>query len=345
MTIRQNDPASGWLGSLFTGFTALYIMLMLLYLLARFALPAGTWWIDFLHNLAWYYFLPVILLLPLALLLRRRLLSLWLVIIAVAGLLWAGPALLPPLSTPDASGYTARFITMNVKPYNEELPDVAQWLAGSNADIIALQEVTPQGQQELIALLSPVYPNHQSTIEDDRGPMIFSRFPVTDGELLPDMGEGERMRALVEVNGQSLAVYSVHLDMPANNVQRDLPLPSPLAQYDESQRNEQIRDLIQRARAETIPVIMAGDFNTAETSPIYGTLDAVLVDAYRQSSWGTGATWPAGQFEGIPPWVPRIVRLDYIWTSNDIRPMRALLGPRIGSDHLPVIAQLQLPAR
>jgi endonuclease/exonuclease/phosphatase (EEP) superfamily protein YafD len=52
---------------------------------------------------------------------------------------------------------------------------------------------------------------------------------------------------------------------------------------------------------------------------------------------GFGASWPA-LFTGIPP----LVRIDYIWHSDEFRAISVKQGPDIGSDHLPLYATLDI---
>jgi endonuclease/exonuclease/phosphatase (EEP) superfamily protein YafD len=47
---------------------------------------------------------------------------------------------------------------------------------------------------------------------------------------------------------------------------------------------------------------------------------------------GLAPTWPAN---GI--WPYPLVRLDYVWHSEGLQALSAELGPRLGSDHLPLI--------
>jgi endonuclease/exonuclease/phosphatase (EEP) superfamily protein YafD len=40
--------------------------------------------------------------------------------------------------------------------------------------------------------------------------------------------------------------------------------------------------------------------------------------------------------------MPPLVRIDYVWHSDDFHAVEAALGPYLGSDHLPVTAALAL---
>jgi endonuclease/exonuclease/phosphatase family metal-dependent hydrolase len=99
------------------------------------------------------------------------------------------------------------------------------------------------------------------------------------------------------------------------------------------------------------PVILTGDLNTTPDSPPYDTLtgkgtqtDAVYFDAYRHSAQkpqGPDSTWNG--FEAIVPHR----RIDFVFTTKTVtvERFRTLDDNRDGrfpSDHLPVIAELEL---
>jgi endonuclease/exonuclease/phosphatase (EEP) superfamily protein YafD len=126
--------------------------------------------------------------------------------------------------------------------------------------------------------------------------------------------------------------------MPLNENEGDFLL----SRYDESRRNQQIDELLRFVQGETLPILLAGDFNMSEWSPVYNQIDSFLDDAYRQSSWGIGATWPAGASEELPDFLPPLLRLDYFWHSAGIEPLSTTLGLPLGSDHLPIVLDFVL---
>ncbi|MCZ2094787.1 MAG: hypothetical protein LC121_00665 [Anaerolineae bacterium] len=73
-----------------------------------------------------------------------------------------------------------------------------------------------------------------------------------------------------------------------------------------------------------------------------GDLAAVMRDSFREAGYGLGTSWPAAQAFGIPPLIPPLVRIDYIWHSDEFRTLAAAQGPYLGSDHLPLYATLAL---
>lgn len=85
------------------------------------------------------------------------------------------------------------------------------------------------------------------------------------------------------------------------------------------------------------PVIMAGDFNAAPWSPIIQRLfdDGVMTAASR----GHGLT---GTWTSRLPMVGLVI--DHVFTSHDVSTRSYVVGADLGSDHLPVVADVMLPA-
>lgn len=316
----------------------LYVLALGLYLLLHAAglNPEEHWLLGLLHNGAPKAFVPLLVILPLGILLRSgQLVGLTLVLLTV-GAAWIGPRFFPRPAPPFAA-QSYSLITLNVYPYNPRLEDVAQWLLAQSADLVFLQEVPPDALEAALAPVAAAYPYRIDEFAA-AGDLLFSRFPLRDatGLLLEDQPQ---VRAIAEIDGREVALYSVHLLMPLREKPHiALPLlPDLLLRYDESARNRQIRQLIAHLEEEPLPFIAAGDFNMADTSPIYAELAARWVDAYATVQAGLGPTWPGGASEELPDVLPPLVRLDYVWLGDALEPLQAEVGPHLGSDHLPVL--------
>lgn len=310
---------------------ALYALLVLLYLLLRFAFTIDWQWLALLHNTAPYLLAPVVVGLVLALLLRARRLSAAYMLLTLVVALWIGLPLLPPLTGADAAGTPLTLVTFNVSPENDALPAALDWLRAQNADVVLLQEM---GAADVTALAQ----QYEYAVQNEAG-ALFSRYRIVEESVFL-LGERSQQRLLLDVAGQSVVLYNVHLAMPLNDNEGE-PL---LLRYDETRRNQQIVELLAMAQEETLPLLIGGDFNMSEYSPVYASLAAHLTDSYRAASWGIGATWPAGASEELTSFLPRLFRLDYVWHSDEWRALDAIVGPALGSDHLPLKVSLDLRA-
>ena len=83
------------------------------------------------------------------------------------------------------------------------------------------------------------------------------------------------------------------------------------------------------------PELVGGDLNTPTDSLLLDPLRARFAFAFERAGWGYGYTRPTAL-----PWT----RIDHILASPQWVVTRCWVGPDLGSDHLPVIAEVVLPA-
>ena len=320
--------------SLLQGLLSAYALLMFVYLGLRWMIQPDWLLLGLLHTGSVYLYLPILIGSLVALLLRALRLSAIYLLLLVIGALWLFPRWMPALTPDQEAGIPLRMVTFNVFPANPTLDQVQEWILAEDADLVLLQEVAAP-----LADLVETYP-YQNSEYLGSGNAVFSRLPILENEEFALAGVLQQ-RLMLDVAGRNLVVYNVHLMMPLNT-DESLPL---LLRYDERVRNQQIRDLLGRVQQEVDPVIVSGDFNMSEYSPIYQTLSAVLSDAYRTVSWGMGHTWPGGASEELGDFLPPLFRLDYVWYRGAIRARTVQIGERLGSDHLPLSLEMVLYSR
>ncbi|MEO1287738.1 MAG: endonuclease/exonuclease/phosphatase family protein [Chloroflexota bacterium] len=327
------SPLRRWVESILVW----YSLFMVLFLLFRFVLQSTWRFILFLNNLAPYLFGLAVVGLVISLLLRRRRLSGVYVLVTLIGALWIGSALLPPL-TPlamaDASA-SIKLVTINVYPNNDDLGEMVDWLDARNPQVIALQDL-PEDRTAL-ADLNDTHP-HIASQEGRATRAIYSQFPILESSDV-QLAHSTAQRVVLDVNEQAVVIYNVHLFMPLN----DRDAQWTILRYDEKRRNEDVAQLLGNIANETEMVIVTGDLNLTEWSPVYNQLTEQLTDAYRRSSWGIGATWPADASEDFGAGYPRLFRIDYVLFTEPIEVVSSIVGSSVGSDHLPLIVELVIP--
>jgi vancomycin resistance protein VanJ len=311
------------------------------------------WWLAFLNNFMPLYFAPLLIIVPLMLLYRLRRLLLLSLVLSLVGVLWFGSWFLPRFPAP-ATGPTLRVLTFNAWGGNQQLDRVEAWLRQMHADIVLLQEIPESYARNGLSTLKDIYPYQftQATPQHWWGNVTLSRFPFIETDR-PDMEDNEmpvRQRVVINFQGQPVAIYNVHLVFPARKVPRLASLAKKLGNpflamalsYDSTQRDSQIADLRALLDKETYPFLVAGDFNMSDQTQIYRTLAARMSDSFREAGWGFGWSWPVASEAGLPAYVPPLIRIDYIWHSEQWRAVTAAQGPELGSDHLPLYATLEL---
>ncbi len=288
------------------------------------------------------------MLIPLLVAAGARRMAVRLLPLLVVGALLYGPLWLPRGVVSAADDHTLKVVTFNVLILTENFDRMEAWLRATGADIVLLQETGGLETAQVIEAMRDVYP-HAVDLEGTTV-MALSRYPVTAMNLV-DLGEWFIDRFVLDVNGEGLAVYNVHMTMPQLNEDRFAFVPSNgmlqlVLRYDETYRNQLSRRLLAILAEENLPYIVAGDFNTSDQAIIYAEMAAVLNDSYRETNTGLGATWPASTGDDpLPAFIPPMLRIDYVWHSDGLRALSTEIGPDLGSDHLPVVATLALASR
>ncbi|MFB6805684.1 endonuclease/exonuclease/phosphatase family protein [Streptomyces sp. NPDC056387] len=208
----------------------------------------------------------------------------------------------------------------NVGDENPDPVGTARALAGTRADLLALEELTPAAAPAYAAVLAPQYPYHavQGTVG------LWSKHPLA--QVMPvdirptGVGEGwnRGLRATARTPRGDVAVYVAHL--PSVRL-------GPAHGFDSVRRDESARLLGAAIAAEPAgPLILLGDLN--------GTVDdrglAPIVSRLERPSRDFAFSWPAS----LP-----LARIDQVLTrSATVTRLRTL--PATGSDHLPVAARI-----
>lgn len=154
------------------------------------------------------------------------------------------------------------------------------------------------------------------------GTAILSDFPILEwrNTLLPRTGNKEQrglLEALINVRGVPLRVYNTHVqhNSQAERQARATAILDVIGVPDES-------------------VVLLGDLNARPDTPEIATLTDRLVDAWVEAGVGDGYTFSAAN--------PR-ARIDYVLYSDDVVARTAAVLSTDASDHLPVVAEHDLP--
>ncbi|MFF8410790.1 endonuclease/exonuclease/phosphatase family protein [Streptomyces omiyaensis] len=262
---------------------------------------------------------PAAALLLLCAALRRARTALVVLLVPVA--VWAvsfGPLLLP---APPPGPRELTVAQHNVADDNADPAGTARALAGSGADLIALQELVDPALAVYRRELASRYPHHSV-----RGTVgLWSRHPLTGARALDikpaDVTEPWRraLRAEVRTPYGEVAAYVVHL--PSVRLG-----PGGLASARRDESAARLGRILAAERSGR--VILAGDLN--------GTLDdrglAPLTSRLAAPGRGLALSYPAA----LP-----VARIDQVLARGGRLPsIRAL--PGTGSDHLPVLARVAL---
>ncbi|MBI3966264.1 MAG: endonuclease/exonuclease/phosphatase family protein, partial [Chloroflexi bacterium] len=216
-------------------------------------------------------------------------------------------------------------------------------------DVLALQELHHEQADVLRRRFAQRYPYFELDPELDGpgGIGIMSKLPLRDFEPFRLSNAGNfSQRATLEIGGRRVELYNIHLTAPRLRWRGGarLPLKFPTG-YDDDARAVEVEALVRRLGAAPRPLLVFGDFNAPDQSPMYLRLSERLVDSHRAVGWGFGNTFPTSMRLGAADVPFPILRLDYVFHSSDIQTAGVHLGAGAGSDHLSLIADLALPRR
>jgi vancomycin resistance protein VanJ len=287
--------------------------------------------------------MPALLLFPLCFVLRRWWLSAILIVPFLAFMIVYLPFFLPRPITIPADAPLLRLLTYNLHAEQLLVNEMANVIRDSNADIVALQEMSPNASALFDKQLADIYPYRALYPAPDGAPYhgrgLLSRYPITESKAWPvEYPIPVRlMRAVVDMNGTPITIYNFHA-----------PPSYPIygQGFDIHPRGQQIKDVLALIAQESGAMLFMGDFNTNDTDVNYPHIIAQLQDTYREVGWGmgfTGPDWSHPQSQEGLPFIPIHQRMDYIFHNRFFLPVQAQVWSTSGgSDHRPVFAVLAL---
>jgi endonuclease/exonuclease/phosphatase (EEP) superfamily protein YafD len=252
-------------------------------------------------------------------------------VILYGGLLWPRGEI-----AQAGDGFTFTAATYNMFSSFSDPDEVIKTIESLNADIIGFEELRSTHAAAIEEHFADDYPYMViSPTETAFGVGLISRFPIVDQQIdLPVEPYGQHIRAMLDINGTEVVVYVAHPNPPKNFF-------SPLS-YDDTRRGRQLGSLRDHLRQESGPVLVLCDCNMTDQSDDYRAMDDLLDDSFREAGARMGFTFPA-RIGVTKRFLPYLVRIDYIWHSDQFVALNAHVGDDSGtSDHRPVIAELSL---
>jgi endonuclease/exonuclease/phosphatase family metal-dependent hydrolase len=218
-------------------------------------------------------------------------------------------------------------------PGKTDIAAIVRTIKNADPDIIALQEVDVNtvrtGKVDQAAVLAEMLKMNYffaKAIDHDGGQYgvaILSKYPISETQIhrlttLPGTGGEPRVMATSKItlqNGSEIRFAATHLD----------------AQQDSANREKQIAEINAIATSESLPLIIAGDFNAQPGSSVINQMDKV----FRRTCQSCEPTFPVLK--------PKIA-IDFIGhtPSSKFKVLsHAVIPEHYASDHLPVLATLE----
>jgi endonuclease/exonuclease/phosphatase family metal-dependent hydrolase len=299
---------------------------------------SDRWWpaTVFLFGPRWVLLLPLAVLLPAAIVLRRSLLapllaSAAILLVPVMGLRIGWRSWLETNDAPTA----LRVVTLNAGGSDALALELPSLLERWRADILAVQECGEAVQAAVTRLTG--WHGHV-----DEQLCLLSRYPTRDvsgirwNDLAAAEEEGiggstQAMKSVIETPQGPVRVVNLHLETPRKGFERALQLGVRRISENTTLRAVESRRTREWVGKAERSLIIVGDFNMPVEGAIYRRDWSEFRNAFSDAGVGFGATRDNG-------WIQ--VRIDHVLTGQAWRARRTVVGPVTGVDHRPVIADL-----
>ncbi|MEU9306562.1 endonuclease/exonuclease/phosphatase family protein [Streptomyces sp. NPDC048256] len=219
------------------------------------------------------------------------------------------------------SGGDLTVATHNVNADNPDPAGTARDVAASEADVLALEELTATAVPVYEKALAATYKYH--SVQGTVG--LWSRYPLSAVKPVDiKLGWTRAMRATVTAPEGQVAVYVAHLPSVRVKLQ---------AGFTARQRDKSADALGEAIADEKLTrVVLLGDLNGTMNDRSLNAVTSQMRSTQGAAGSGFGFSWPAS----FP-----MARIDQIMVKG-VEPVTSWTLPQTGSDHLPVAARVKV---
>lgn len=228
-----------------------------------------------------------------------------------------------PAAEVGASGPEITVLHANVLKSNGNAERFLRLVDDLEPDIIVMQEVTP-AWLESVEALGNSYPHRVAEgREGSFGIALYARVPL-DATAVLEAGPTGTLEIVTtaRIGEQSLHIVATH------------PVP-PIGNANFGARNLQLDAAARLLARLPSPKMLVGDLNISMWANHYRKLEADSGLRNARRGFGIVPTWPVF-------FPPGFIPIDHVLVSADIDVLSFETGPRVGSDHLPVVARLRV---
>ena len=342
--------------------------------------PSTLWPVGFLTLTAFYFFLVLIAFIFFWLFIKpvRALISIVVILLAYKPLSNLIPYRLPHEFNKPKAENALRVMTWNVAQFNimedKQHPEVKSHMLNIineyQPDIACFQEMVAEdstvkdhghvdGFLEKLNFKNYLY---SYNIKEDFwgyahfGIIIFSKYPIINKQTIsfyPNDYNSIFQYADIVKGADTIRVFNVHLQSLRFSKENLKYIDKPSIE-DETMALKESKNIIakfkkgflkretqaNRIRAEMdkspYPIIVTGDFNDVPNSYAYHTIGGDMKNSFVEKGSGLGRT-----FSGISP----VLRIDNIFVDKKMEVLQFDRVKKKLSDHFPIIADMQMPAR
>ncbi len=255
----------------------------------------------------------------------------------------------------ELMSYNVRLFDIYNKDFNEALKTknkILEFIRFKNPDILCIQEFYRQDNTSRFVTRDSIFNSLQTTYYHEKcsfnphgsqyfGIALFSKLPiVSKGEVRINKTDESSFNYCIYVDvlhaTDTLRIYNVHLQsiklydeyfaLKKEKMTGQNAVSNSYKKLSSAfiKRSNQAQIILNHIKTSPYPSIVAGDFNDTPMSYTYNLFNRNLIDAYRNTSFGIGATYlgklPAG-------------RIDYIFHSKELKSNNFVIDNNSLSDH------------
>ena len=223
--------------------------------------------------------------------------------------------------TAEARGQdSVRLVHVNINKYNRDLESALEFFRETDPDVLVIVEAN----ERLATALEPLKDRLPHAFVETRGRFgvaLLSRYPMAARSVY-FTPHNPSVVAVIDTPHGPLRIVGTHPRSPASARRAH-------------RRDAQLGVIASFVRAGTEPTVLLGDLNTTPWGHAFRAL--AEESELRDTSRGVGFqwSWPASFW-------PLAIPIDHALVSADVRLLDRRMGPSIGSDHLPLVLDIEL---
>lgn len=250
-----------------------------------------------------------------------------------------------------------KFITLNVLHGGELIADIIDFLKKENPDVVVLQEVNNATDRDLpenlrtVQMFQEHFPDYHLAYEpallvryksgsSPHGAAILSRFPILESRLTYLSNSYTELDNPLPGPDPDYSVYPKYMQTAVIETQPRLTVSSIHGIWDyhgdDTPARLRMSEIILRELDSSSPVVFAGDFNVKPNTKTVG----LLTEKYN-SVFGDSLTTTFNMKRKDSPGYATAA-VDMIFVSHDIKVLNKDCPDVDVSDHLPLIATLEI---
>jgi endonuclease/exonuclease/phosphatase (EEP) superfamily protein YafD len=218
-----------------------------------------------------------------------------------------------------------RVCMINVLKRNDDFEDVRAFIHENSPDILVLMETDERWLDELKRIDEGYVEKVVSSELGNSGIVLYSRFPIANHREIRLSPKGRpNFHTVLNIDGRMINIFVSH------------PVSPTRKKGKWEDRNIHIENLAKEIVKVVGPTIVIADLNTTMWSPFYKELVDITGLVNSREGFGINGSYPApyASVSGLP--------IDHILLSQHFSSQAFKCGPHIGSDHLPVWADIVL---